>query len=196
MKRIVKLTDKQITQIYNEHMIYDFPKEELKPLDRIIETMRSGLCEAIAMYDEEKVLSYAVLIVPQKGEYVLLDYFAVVRECRSMGIGREMFEEIKLYFSKHSKIVAGMFIECESEESSKTEGEKENRKRRISFYSKCGCNMTSLRANLFGVEYVITFCVFVEAPVPVLQDLELLYSQMFKKNHFDNRVKYWDVNEN
>ena len=194
---IKKVTVEQIDTIYNSYMVKDFPKSELKPLDRIKYTMEKGLCEVIALYEGDKIQSYAVLIIPEEGEYALLDYYAVVKEYRGKGIGHVMFEQIVEYLRGHSlkgqtKCVKGLIIECESLETSPCEDERITRSRRIKFYESCGCRRLDLRSELFGVEYVILeMQVGQDNDNPALKDLELIYRQMFKKKHFEERVKYW-----
>ena len=194
---IKKVTVEQIDTIYNSYMVKDFPKSELKPLDRIKYTMEKGLSEVIALYEGDKIQSYAVLIIPEEGEYALLDYYAVVKEYRGKGIGHVMFEQIVEYLRGHSlkgqtKCVKGLIIECESLETSPCEDERITRSRRIKFYESCGCRRLDLRSELFGVEYVILeMQVGQDNDNPALKDLELIYRQMFKKKHFEERVKYW-----
>lgn len=198
---IKKVTVEQIDTIYNSYMVKDFPKSELKPLDRIKYTMEKGLCEVIALYEGDKIQSYAVLIIPEEGEYALLDYYAVVKEYRGKGIGHVMFEQIVEYLRGHSlkgqtKCVKGLIIECESLETSPCEDERITRSRRIKFYESCGCRRLDLRSELFGVEYVILeMQVEQDNDNPALKDLELIYRQMFKKKHFEERVKYWISND-
>ena len=189
---IKKINTEQMDAIYNKYMIKDFPKSELKPLDRIKYTMETGLCEVIALYEGDNIHSYAVLIIPDEGEYVLLDYYAVVQEYRGKGVGHVMFEQIVEYLKGHSKCIKGLIIECESLETSSCEDERITRSRRIKFYESCGCRRLDLRSELFGVEYVILeMQVGQDNDNPALKDLELIYRQMFTKKHFEERVKYW-----
>lgn len=189
---VKKINENEVDYIYNNFMVKDFPKAELKPLERIKYTMSKGMCEVLALYDWENIKSYAVLIIPQNGEYVLLDYFAVVKNYRGTGIGHEMLGKIMKYIDRHKKHINGMFIECESPEYATSEYERIERERRIKFYKTCGCNETGFGSELFRVNYDILNINTDENYEEInLKDLELIYRQMFKKEHFENKVKYW-----
>lgn len=189
---VKKINENEVDYIYHNFMVKDFPKAELKPLERIKYTMSTGMCEVLALYDWENIKSYAVLIIPQNGEYVLLDYFAVVKNYRGTGIGHEMLGKIMKYIDRHKKHINGMFIECESPEYATSEYERIERERRIKFYKTCGCNETGFGSELFRVNYDILNINTDENYEEInLKDLELIYRQMFKKEHFENKVKYW-----
>lgn len=189
---VKKINENEVDYIYNNYMVKDFPKAELKPLERIKYTMSTGMCEVLALYDEENIKSYAVLIIPQDGEYVLLDYFAVVKNYRGTGIGHEMLEKIMEYLDRHKKHINGMFIECESPEYANSEYERIERERRIKFYKTCGCNETGFGSELFGVTYdVLEMDIDKENDNSFIEDLILVYRQMFTQEHFVYKVKYW-----
>ena len=60
-----ELTIQQFTAIYKTHMITDFPQDELKPLERMIHTMQTGLSSAFGLYENNDLRAYAVFIVPE-----------------------------------------------------------------------------------------------------------------------------------
>ena len=74
-----ELTIQQFTAIYKTHMITDFPQDELKPLERMIYTMQTGLSSAFGLYENNDLRAYAVFIVPEGQSYGLLDYLAAVQ---------------------------------------------------------------------------------------------------------------------
>ena len=49
------LNTEEITEIYNTHMVKDFPRAELKPLEHIINTTNKGLCVSVGMYETDKI---------------------------------------------------------------------------------------------------------------------------------------------
>ena len=73
-----ELTIQQFTAIYKTHMITDFPQDELKPLERMIHTMQTGLSSAFGLYENNDLRAYAVFIVPEGQSYGLLDRKSVV----------------------------------------------------------------------------------------------------------------------
>lgn len=190
---VVSLSVEEFSEIYKHHMIQDFPVEELKPLQRITDTMCRGFCEAFAYYREGRLAGYAVCIVPEQTEHLLLDYFAVVSGSRGQGMGSRFFELLLRYLHEIHPQKQGVFIECESVESAVNEIQENQRRSRIRFYKRCGCAQTLLKSELFGVEYVILHSGFSGACIPVhRRQLDAIYRKMFKKKHYQNRVKLWE----
>ena len=83
----------QITRIYNEYMVFDFPKDELKPLAHILSMVEDGTCTFYALKEDGRVLSY--FSVCQNGNGLLVDYLAVNPELRGQGIGSRMLDFLK-----------------------------------------------------------------------------------------------------
>ena len=58
--KIQLLNEAQAGKIYQEHMVVDFPADELKPFASIQQMMRQGIYEPLAFLDEEDhLLGYA-----------------------------------------------------------------------------------------------------------------------------------------
>lgn len=155
------LNIEEISEIYNTHMVNDFPRAELKPLSHIVNTTEKGLCFSVGMYEniedegENSLLGYAVFILPDGYKYGLLDYLAITGKNRGKGYGHVFFSMVKEFFSSHFPFIEGIFIECESVESAEDTRVADVRMRRINFYEDCGCVKTRLGSKLFGVEYSI-----------------------------------------
>ena len=103
----------QITQIYNEYMVFDFPGDELKPLAHILAMVEDGTCTFYALKEDGRVLSY--FSICQNGSGMLVDYLAVNPELRGQGIGSRMLDFIKTLAGDKYVI-----IECEDLNSAKT----------------------------------------------------------------------------
>jgi len=88
---LTELSIEEFTDIYNQYMVEDFPKDELKPLERMIFTMKTGLSCAYGMYEGKNLMGYAVFILPQGLQYGLLDYLAVLKQYRGSGVGHQIF---------------------------------------------------------------------------------------------------------
>lgn len=149
-------------QIYKEHMVYDFPKEELKPTALIEKLMDEGWYRVFGYFQEEKLAAYAFLVcespvTEHKTEesvkkIYLLDYFAVCRTGRGQGTGSSFLNE--LYEVLHPEI---LIFEVEDPEISKDQGEKEIRIRRMDFYHKNQVKDTGLSTRQFGVDLKILY---------------------------------------
>lgn len=191
---IKELSAGDFPDVYENYMTRDFPQEELKPLKRILYTMEKGFCRSFALYQGAALFAYAVCIIPEKTKHLLLDYYAVVEGERGKGTGRFFFGRLQEYLEENFPRKQGMFIECESVESAVSEEAKRTRNRRIEFYKSCGCAVTGMEAELFGVHYRVLYTAFSgqkEAPVH-RKDLDGIYKTMFQKKHYRERVALWE----
>lgn len=143
---------KDIEYIYNNHIIYDFPKNEVKPLSRILYLEGKGLYFAYGLYENDELLCYAFFSGAYECDYVLLDYLAVVSGKRGTGIGTKMLEFLK---KEICKTKSGFLLESENPDYAKDESDKATRIRRLKFYENCGLYTTKMQSQLFGVEYKI-----------------------------------------
>lgn len=189
-----ELSAGQLAEIYNRYMVVDFPRDELKPLDRILYTMETGLSCAYGIYEQEDLRGYAVFIVPDGRRYGLLDYLAVMKEYRGTGVGHVFFELVGDTLSARYPALGGFLIESENIAFAADDRERQVREKRISFYQQNHCAMTTFGSRLFGVDYSILVYDFdrnVEATV-TLEDLDSVYHAMFQKHHYENNVSLWD----
>lgn len=147
-----ELNNAEIEEIYNEHMVTDFPKSELKPLKLLLDCREKGLYKCFGMYEKERLLAYMYFAGNKK--IILLDYFAVVKNIRNSGYGSVMLSKIKQYL-KNTSSVERVIIEAESIRSSKNKEERNIRERRISFYRKNGLKEQSFMPTVFGTEFTI-----------------------------------------
>ena len=191
---LIELSAAALTEIYDRYMTSDFPKDELKPLERILYTMETGLCCAYGMYEQDELRGYAIFIVPDGLRYGLLDYLAVLKEYRGMGVGHAFFEQVGEVLATRYPALNGFYIESENVASAADEGERQTREKRIAFYRQNHCVMTTLESRLFGVDYSILLYDLdgkntVSASV---KDLDGIYRAMFKEHHYENAVSVWD----
>lgn len=146
------LEKNEIEEIYKKHMKKDFPRNELKPLSMIISSIDSGNYSCYGLFENEELFGYACFVALNKDgkNYCLLDYFAVLSDRRDKGIGSEFLRILREKFSNTE-----IFL-CESEDIKNSIGEELNtRKRRISFYLRNNFIDTTVRANVFGVDYIL-----------------------------------------
>lgn len=120
-----------------------FPPPERKPLPLIRRMIKAGKSD---LWLIEADGSFAGFMATVNGsDTIMLDYFAVLPERRSQGIGRAAMEEYKkLYDGK------GLFVEIERvRENAKN---YEERLRRQNFYLRCGYAPLGVQALVFGVD--------------------------------------------
>ena len=144
-----QLNENEITKLYNEHMVIDFPKDELKPLNMILESVREGFYDCLGLYEKEEMVGYT-FIVKLDNSY-LIDYIAIFPEFRNKGIGANLLGIIDDYLETADRI----FGEVENPDYTEDEEQKKLQTRRLNFYLRNSCRDTGLRVNCFGVNYII-----------------------------------------
>ena len=189
-----ELSAEQLTEIYHEYMVDDFPRDELKPLDRILYTMETGLSCAYGIYEQDDLRGYAIFVVPDGMRYGLLDYLAVLRQYRGTGVGHAFFGLAGGTLSARYPALGGFFIESENIAFAADDRERQVREKRISFYRQNHCAMTTLGSRLFGVDYSILVYDFDRKAgvMAALEDLDGIYAAMFQRHHYENEVDVWD----
>ena len=93
MIKILGIDD--FSEIYNKRLVNDFPESEVKSLKKIIDMYKKDMYFVYGYYNENGELAgYAFFINDRTKDTVLLDYFAIVPEKRSSGIGSEFLGKI------------------------------------------------------------------------------------------------------
>ncbi|MGY3765200.1 GNAT family N-acetyltransferase [Vagococcus vulneris] len=139
----------EFKKLYQEHMIYDFPADELKTLAMYERLFMEDVYTCYVYEKEQKLLGYACFVWKNQ-QYQLLDYFAVNRNFRGSGVGSEMLSWIQ------SKPIADVIIlECEDPDFADSEQEKKVREDRIRFYLKNGAVNTGFKLCVHHVEFVV-----------------------------------------
>lgn len=193
---IKRLAEEEIAQIYKTHMKGDFPANELKPLSHIIRSAEEGYGFSLGICEEEKLAGYAVFILCQETKCALLDYFAILRDRRGGGLGHRAFPLIETYFQENMPEIEGLYIESERIAAAEDERQRTVRERRIAFYRSCGCEMTTLHAVLFGVDYSVLYKAFGEKGRGGSREaLDALYRKMFKAEHYRRFVSLTEEEE-
>lgn len=145
-----ELTLEELKQLYKSHISRDFVPNELRPWGNMRALALRGAYRAFAYREKGAVLAYGIFAHCPGA--ALLD-LAVDPALRGRGLGTRFFQALQ---GAARQLGAPFFlIETESLESAQTPAEKEVRRRRIQFYTRCGCRETGLFSFLFGVEYQI-----------------------------------------
>ena len=146
-----ELTLEELKQLYQSRISRDFVPNELRPWGNMRALALRGAYRAFAYREKGAVLAYGIFAHCPGA--ALLDYLAVDPALRGRGLGTRFFQALQ---GAARQLGAPFFlIEAESLESAQTPAEKEVRRRRIQFYTRCGCRETGLFSFLFGVEYQI-----------------------------------------
>lgn len=192
-----KLTEVEITQIYHNYMEQDFPANELKPLSHILHSMEAGFGFSLGIFEDGELAGYAVFIICEETNCALLDYFAIRQDRRGKGVGHCAFSLFETYFKEHLAGVEGLYIESERVSAAENEKQRQIRERRIAFYLSCGCEMTTLRSVLFGVDYSVLYKPFGDrVRQPSGEALDTLYKKMFKPEHYAQFVSLTETGNN
>lgn len=164
---IREISREALKPIYDEHMVQDFPADELKPWAAIEALYDQGVYKSYGLYDGEALLAYACFTRQTEEAWLLLDYYAVCAAYRSHGYGSQFIT--KLWQSLQD--VQAIFVEIELIESAKDEAERQTRTRRRQFYLRNGLTATKIRTRLFGVDYEM---LLMPCAAPKLDDAALL----------------------
>ncbi len=164
----------ELSKVYNERIIDDFPRNERRPLFAMERLMRAGQYDCYGYYDGDALLAYACFILARGGSYSLLDYFAVDCALRGRGIGSEFLQKLK----ENTSAAKGVLIEAESPDTAKTQQERMQRERRIRFYLANGAELTGSKCLLFGVDYTILF--LAKGAAGSIMDAEQLHMEVQK----------------
>lgn len=158
---MAKLRAKQLTlaetqKIYDNYLKADFPPEEVKPFSAIRRMWEQKNYHAYGFYEQtderDTLCAYAFLMADNGKRMLLLDYFAVRSQMRGSGYGSLALALLRQECADWN----GILVEVEDDELPGLKEEKvTTRRRRISFYTNAGCQMTTARSWLWGVDYRI-----------------------------------------
>ena len=68
----------QIRQIYQTMLVHDFPADEVKPLENILQRVKERQYICFGLLDDLKVISYAFISFGENTDAALLDYLAEI----------------------------------------------------------------------------------------------------------------------
>ena len=146
---LITLNKDRVASLYEERMVHDFAKDELKPLKMILKAMDEGIYECLGLSDGERLLGYTFLV--KQGKRYLVDYLAVYPKERNKGRGADILKLLRDHVTDAEMIIA----EVEDPSYAESSEEKEIQERRVSFYFRNGCSDTGVRVRCFGVPFII-----------------------------------------
>lgn len=146
-----RLSEKEVSDIYESHTIHDFPEEERKPLSSILNLMQRNIYLCYGLFEKQELRAYAYFIVNQ--DLLMLDYFAVCRQYRNGGYGSRFLSLLK----RECSDFRGVILEVESPDYAADERSFDRCNRRIRFYQRNGVMKTKVTSCTFDVEYDIMY---------------------------------------
>lgn len=185
---IKKLTREELISVYTTHSVRHFPADERKPVSSINRMAEEGVYAGYGLYRENdsELLCYAFFTALPGHRNILLDYFAVMEQYRSEGIGSYFLKKMK-----HSlPDCDGILIETENPEYAKDESERLIRDKRISFYERNGAYSAGILTEVFGVHYRILYLPVLGSPAQdtLLSDFDSIYKYMVSPEYYKKHV--------
>ena len=180
----------QITQVYNECLCKHFPENERKPLKKMKAMWNEKQYQGVGLYDEkDDFLGYAFFVICKNCKYILLDYFAVLEEYRSAGIGSIFLGKMKGYFPD----CQGIIIETEDEELGSSEKEQTERKKRNAFYLRNGVKRMNIKSEIYTARYEIFVLPIGEGVTreSCHKDMLRIYQYMIPGEKNKKHVRFW-----
>ena len=104
-----RLNETELTKVYLDEMRRDFPPSELKPLSMILNSEASGAAHTWGVFDGETLAAYLLMVRPAGSRVSQLDYFAVLPEYRSAGLGAQLLADLP----QHARGAQAILIEAE-----------------------------------------------------------------------------------
>ncbi len=171
--------------VYNNYLINDFHKSEVKPLDLIEHLIEEGKYKCYGFYEEQDLLGYAYFV--NSKESILMDYLAVNAEHRCRGLGSKFISVINEEFSKD---YATLLSEVENPKYALDETDRCNRERRISFYMKNNFELTNIETRVLEDEYmIIKFKLNRELNIDEInREINAIYETIFGEEFFNKHI--------
>ena len=176
------LNKEELRELFQNEMVYDFPKDELKPLSAMYRLMDLDMYDPLLVLQDGEAVGYALAWLPRDRNGALLDYFGVLRGKRNAGLGTRI---LHLLAERYGCI----FGEVEAPVSDDP-AENDLRRRRIGFYLRNGLRQLDYDCALFGVHY---HCLYLG---PETDDRKIeamhraVYSDYYSPEHFARFVQF------
>lgn len=173
------LSIEEAQSVYKAHLKRHFPKDETKPWKSIERMWKRGEYFAVGIYEDgesvgpDTLRGYAFFVEPKDCGACLLDYYAILPEYRSSGLGGRSLQRLAELCAERGRYI---LLETEDLDFAKNEAQVEERQRRDSFYERNGCTKTDVKGSIFGVRYAI-WCLGTPVDLPDSADKANLSDQ-------------------
>lgn len=183
------ITKDQLQSIYQDHLLRDFVTAELKSISFFEDKFADGIYCGDLFYDQEQPVAYAFYGKRPGGNYLLLDYLAVLPHHRGKGYGGKIITAIK----KKTAAYDGVIVEAEAIAGTRDEKEQSLRRRRIQFYRQNGLEELQLRAEVNGVAFTLLLLTNKAKPAEeavIEKELAAIYETLYENTDFQ---KAWRI---
>ncbi len=182
--QIKQLTKDELIHLYANIAIHHFPKDEYKPVSAVERLYDQNIYSAYGLFEQDSLVGYALFVDMPDNDSLLLDYFAILEEYRSQGVGSIFLTQLRDAFPNRK----GIFIESEDPDFAHDEADKKVRKKRLSFYEKNNAELTPFLSTLFGVHYRVFYVAFAgpQSNEKLFADLRRIYDTMFLEKYASN----------
>lgn len=160
----IRLLDiEEIKEIYNEHIVTDFPASEVKPLKQMLEKRENDQYFVYGMYENredscgrkyDELAGYAYFINCRNQDVYLLDYLAIVKDKRSKHLGSGFLQQLKKLAKDDGKLLV---LEVENPDYADEGPARDYMLKRIGFYRKNGMNLSDTSCYFLENEYRIFY---------------------------------------
>lgn len=203
---IQELRKDEIIAIYSTHSVRHFPADERKPISSIERMASEGIYIGYGLFSSGQpdtdegierpsshichgqLLGYAFFTALPEQQVCLLDYFAVMEDFRSHGIGSIFLRHMKTSPSPYK----GFLIESEDPDYANGEAELSIRRKRLAFYERNGAVATGIKASVFGVPYCLLYFPLQDGGFPDTETLcshfSNIYRRMVSPYHYETNV--------
>jgi GNAT superfamily N-acetyltransferase len=182
------LDDKERHSIYHQHLQKDFHQSEVKPYTLVEKLITEQRYLCYGLWDDEELKGYAFFVKGSDSPTLLLDYFAVLSDYRSQGLGGKFIQAIQENMSK-DKLT--LIAEVENPAHASDEQSRDLMNRRIQFYIRNGFRQSKVLSRVFTDEYMIIY--YKEEPYQyedgLVMELKQLYQAIFGEEVCRNQIQ-------
>lgn len=175
------LNERELSALYREEMVYDFPKSELKPLGAMLRLLEMGQYDPLVVTENGERVGYAMMWLPKSRQGALLEYLGVLRGKRSAGLGARILPLLAQRYGQ-------LFGEAEAP-TSQDEAENHLRRRRIGFYERNGFRVLDYECALFGVHFKCLYRGHQTDDRAVEQLHHSVYADYFSPQHMERYIQ-------
>lgn len=188
---IRNLNNEETANIYNTHLVEDFPKSEVKPLKKILDGVSEGKYECFAYEENNELLGYAYFIKSSVSDTYLLDYFAVIDGKRSSGIGSKFLQGLKDMVEERG---GHLILEVENPKYAPEGPHRDYMIKRIGFYEKNGLKLSGVSCTFYGNEYRI-FYAGKDATIDeaIQAETEVVYKDFFGEKFIQQNCQFHPI---
>lgn len=181
------LSKEERYEFYHNYLVRHFHESEVKSfplIERLVQETKYLCC---GFFEEDRPLGYAYFARGGEGQMLLLDYYAILEDYRSQGLGGKFVKEIEKYLAGQ---YAALIAEVENPDYSEDEEDRRVRERRIQFYLRNGFAMSKVVSRVLTDEYNLMYKAW-GGPVKdeeVYGNIQQLYLGIFGEEFYRSNI--------